>query len=122
MKSLNTRHGYGVIDLSATAIANLIGATGTAVGAGASVASVVSQRKLQEQALRQQKLLALRQLRSAEESGQRDRILEARRALLQATSTPAFQYAAQRQRQTGILLAAGVIGITLITWLGTRKR
>ena len=96
------KNEYGLFSEAAVATINAIsgaaGAGSQVVGAGVGAASYVTGKRQSEQSMRQQKMLALKAMRSAEASGNRDRIVSARRNLLQLQSTPAYEFAGRRYK------------------------
>ena len=120
------KNEYGFLSEAAVATINAIsgaaGAGSQVIGAGVGAASYVTGKKQSAQAMRQQKMLALKAMRSAEESGNRDRIVSARRNLLQIQASPAYEFAGSRYK-TGMWMVLGaVVAITLLAVVGTKSR
>jgi hypothetical protein len=112
------RTDLGFIDL----LTNILVGVGAATGAGSSVASVQSSKKLGERGLALQKQLQREQLRASERQAGLSRRAESRAAILQATAATGAQATLAQSKRTVLLLSLGVGGIVLVALLGSRKR
>lgn len=113
---------YGVWQIAPEAVAALIGSGAQVVGAGTGVASLVSANKRAKEQLAVQERIGRLQLAQAERSGDRDRVVAARRELLSLQSSPAYQLVAQTQKRNAVLIGLAVVAIMGLTFIATRKK